>query len=197
VGRSTAARTRLSGLPLFGFAIAGLVAGHAIAYRFAVPDGYHRDLVLARTGHGYLPSLTELAVVLVLAAGASIVGRALRRDAEQPTRVASIAVRLAVLQLVAFTGQELIERLLAHVPIAELVRDHVLAIGALAQIAVAIVGALVLRLLIRAANAASEIVAARAVRPRLAIVGSLASWHRPLRRRLVAPSLTVRGPPLG
>ena len=197
MGRSTAARTHPSGLPLFAFAIAGLVAGHAIAYRFAVPDPSHRDLVLARTGHGYLPTLTELAVVLVLAAGASVVGRALRRDAEQPTSVASVAVRLAALQVVAFIGQEVTERLVAHVPIAELVHDHVLAIGALSQIVVAIAGALLLRLLVRGANAAAEIAAARTVRPRVSVVGVLAAPEHLLPRRIVAASLSVRGPPRG
>ena len=66
-------------MPLFAFAVGGLLIGHAIAYLVAVPDPYHRDLVLQRTGHGYLPTFAELALVAVLAAAASVIGRAFRR----------------------------------------------------------------------------------------------------------------------
>ena len=68
---------RIRGLPVFGFAVAGLVLGHALSYAIAIPDPNHRDLILERTGHGYLPLFAEAALILLLAGVAAVVARGL------------------------------------------------------------------------------------------------------------------------
>jgi hypothetical protein len=192
---STAPRTRRAGPPVFAFAVGGLLVGHTISYLVAVPDPYHRDLVLARTGHGYLPTVAELALVMVLAAAASVVGRTLRRGAGPEPAFASIAVRLAALQVVAFAGQEVTERLVAHVPVAELVRDHVLVIGLATQVLVAVVGALILGLLSRAGATIAEIVRSRSTLPRAALVAFVARPTLAPPARHAVGAIAPRAPP--
>jgi hypothetical protein len=183
------------GLPLFAFAVGGLLVGHALAYLIAVPDPHHRDLVLGRTGHAYLPTLAEVAIVLVLAAAAALVARVLGgRPAAEPS-YRSVATRLAVLQVLAFGGQEVTERLVARVSLADLVHDHVLAIGVVAQVAVALAAGLLLRWLVRASRRVASISPAAPARLRPPLVVAVA------RDRRIAPSIavrtasTVRGPP--
>jgi hypothetical protein len=180
---------------VFAFAVGGLLVGHAISYLIAVPDPYHRDLVLARTGHGYLPTVAELALVMVLAAAASVVGRTLRRGAGPEPSFASIAVRLAALQVVAFAGQEVTERLVAHVPLAELMRDHVLVIGLVTQVVVAVLGALILGLLSRAAATVAEIVRSRSTWPRPTLVAFVAGSTIARPPRPAIGAIAARAPP--
>jgi hypothetical protein len=182
-------------MPLFAFAVGGLVVGHALSYLIAVPDPYHRDLALASTGHGYLPTLTELAVVLVLAAAASVAGRAFRRGPAAEPSFGALWVRLAALQVVAFAGQEVAERLLAHVSLADLITDHLLVIGIATQIVVALVGAAILRLLVRTAAAVGERVRSGAAWPRAATIRVVPTAGHALPRRLDAAAIAVRGPP--
>src|SRR4029450_2332802 len=67
---------RLRGLPTFGLAMAGLGLGRGAAYLIAVPDPHHRAFVLQRTGHEYLPTMAEAALVVALAGMAAVVIRA-------------------------------------------------------------------------------------------------------------------------
>ena len=185
---------RTTGMPLFAFAVGGLLIGHAIAYLVAVPDPYHRDLVLQRTGHGYLPTVAELALVAVLAAAASVIGRAFRRG-DGAGSFASIAGQLAALQVVAFAGQEVTERLVARVPLGELIHDHVLVIGFAMQVLVALVGALVLRLLVRAGERVAAVVRPRRVLPRPSLGARLVAITSLVPRGGRVPAFAIRGPP--
>ncbi|HEX6330769.1 MAG TPA: hypothetical protein VF129_05705 [Actinomycetota bacterium] len=67
---------RVRGIPAFGFAAAGLLIGYGVSYLVAVPDPHHRDLLIDRTGHAYLPAAGQAAIVLALAAVAVVVARA-------------------------------------------------------------------------------------------------------------------------
>jgi len=157
--------SRFRGLPLFGFAVAGLVLGHALSYLIAIPDPHHRDLVLHRTGHGYLPALAQVAVILAIAAVATVVGRAFgSRPAGTAGSYAALARRLAIVQLAAFSGQELLERLLVGAPLGDLVHGHLLLAGVTAQVVVALAGAALLRWLARASERLAD-VATRAFAP--------------------------------
>ncbi|MGZ5291788.1 MAG: hypothetical protein ACXWXQ_04945 [Actinomycetota bacterium] len=144
---------RLRGIPAFGFAAAGLLIGHALSYALAIPDPHHRDLVLDGTGHAYLPAAGQVALVLALAGVAAIVVRSRSgrgpRDAEG---FGALARLLAIVQVGAFAGQELLERVSTGSPVGELLHGRVFVVGVLVQVAVALGGAATLRLLARAAD---------------------------------------------
>jgi hypothetical protein len=154
------------GLPVLGFAVAGLVLGHILAYVIAVPDPSHRDLLLQRTGHDYLPAFGQAALMIFLAAVAAVVFRMSRRRAERPERFATLAAQLALIQVGAFTAQELLERTVSGSGFADLGRGRVLVVGVMAQIAVALVGAALLRSLARASKILGEIDGRAAPLPR-------------------------------
>lgn len=89
--------------------IAGLLAGHALAYRLATPDAHARADALAHSGHGYL-GLTPLALAVCFGALlAALLLRALAGYRGEPLRPASRAFIL--LPPLAFVAQEHIERL--------------------------------------------------------------------------------------
>ncbi|MGH2527494.1 MAG: hypothetical protein ACRDG2_12185, partial [Actinomycetota bacterium] len=105
--RNSTSAGRLRRTAVFAFAVAGLVLGHALAYILAMPDPHHRDLVLARTGHDYLPAAAPLALILAFAgAAAAAAGGILSRREGASDRWLTLAVRLAVVQASAFAGQE-------------------------------------------------------------------------------------------
>ncbi len=176
--------------------MAGLLLGHALSYLLAVPDPYHRDLVLRSTGHAYLPTLGEVALLLLLAGMAAVVVRSWsgRRPA-QGERYASLAGLLVGVQVTAFVGQELMERLVSRSPLGELMHDHILLIGVAVQILLALAGAAVLRWLVRASDRLADIVARPAVPPRAATVllGTLRPRLSP--SRVPAGPRSVRAPP--
>jgi hypothetical protein len=150
--------SRFRSLPLFGFAVAGLLVGHALSYLIAIPDPHHRDLVLHRTGHGYLPALAQIAVILAIAAVTMVVGSAFtRRSAGTAGSYAALSRRLAVIQVSAFAGQELLERLLVGAPLGDLVQGHLLLAGVTAQLLVALTGAALLRWLARTSERLADV----------------------------------------
>jgi hypothetical protein len=110
---------------VFAFAVAGLVLGHALAYALAVPDPHHRELVLARTGHDYLPAATQLALILASASAATAAayGILARRDASAGASV-SLAWRLAIAQVSAFVAQEIVERVMVGAPLSGLISNE-------------------------------------------------------------------------
>ncbi len=187
---------RIRGLPVFGFAVAGLLLGHALSYAIAIPDPYHRDLVLDRTGHGYLPLLAEAALILLLAGVAAAVARALSdRRSERTDRFVGLAGLLACVQVSAFVGQEVLERVVAGVSLGDLAHDHLLSIGSVVQVVVAIGAAGLLRLLARTSSRLADVVRSRVEQPRPehATVLPVVSI-RPARLLLVSAA-NVRGPP--
>jgi hypothetical protein len=134
-----------------GVAAAGVALGHWLTYAIDVPDANAREAVLARTGHGYLPLATELAVVTGIAALAIVfLGRLMRRDRDG-SGVATFG-RLVAFQAGAFVAMEFLERIAAGASVGHLFHGAILPIGLLLQIAMAGIGALLLRMLLRAAD---------------------------------------------
>jgi hypothetical protein len=131
-----------SGYPVFGIAVAGLVLGHLATYALRYPDPEHRGLVLSSTGHAYLPALANLACVLAAAAAAAVVGRAWGgRERGTAATFAGLAGALAITQACAFTGQEILERVLTGSPLHNLISGPLLVLGVGAQVTLAAVGA--------------------------------------------------------
>lgn len=187
---------RTQGLPIFTSAVLGLVAGHGIAYLIAIPDAQRRASLLRNTGHAYLPLLVEIGLILAVAGAASFVMSALgSRSRIREGSVTRTAVRLGAFQAGAFVILEVVERLITHMPLHGLVSDHLLGVGVVAQLGVAVVGALVLRAMARtAARLASVMVAPRTPRPsgliRIPFVRTLGL------RPVLVGAVGVRGPPL-
>jgi hypothetical protein len=167
---------KLRGLPTFGLAMAGLVLGHVLAYLIAVPDPEHRAFVLQRTGHEYLPAMAEAALVLALAGIAAVVIRAFapgpRGGSERFFRLAG---RLGLVQVLAFGGLEVVERMVAGAPLRHLASDHILVIGMAVQVAVALAGAAFLRWLVRTSSKLAATALPRPPLPRAGAVPSFAS----------------------
>lgn len=188
--------TRVRGLPVFGFAVAGLLVGHFVSYVLAVPDPHHRDLVLGQTGHGYLPAAGEAALVLALAGVVALVVRSWSgRGRADAGRLGSLARSLATIQVLAFAGQELLERLVAGAPLGGLVHGHVLVVGVLVQVSVALAGAAVLHWLARTSARLATVTAPRAPLPQPAPAIALALDPDTPRTRIFATATSVRGPP--
>jgi hypothetical protein len=183
-------------LPVFSSAVLGLVVGHGLAYLIAIPDARRRASVLQNTGHAYLPLLVEIGLILAVAGAAGLVMRALTsRGRIHEHLFARTAGRLGALQAAAFVVLEILERLLTHMPLNELVSDHLLAIGVVVQLGVALIGALVLVAMARsAARLASVSIAPRIRRPSgliaLPFVRTLGL------RPVLLGAVGVRGPPL-
>jgi hypothetical protein len=187
----------LRGAPTFGVAAAGLLLGHALAYALAVPDPYHRDLLLRETGHAYLRPAGQAALILLLAGIATLVARACsRRTGEDPGGFGAIATRVAAIQLGAFLGQEVLERVLTGAPLGGLVHDHVLVIGMGAQLLLAVVGAAVLWWLARTSAWALDVLAAEASAPPVGGILAIGDGGRLLPARIGRSSQSVRAPPL-
>ncbi len=182
-------------LRLAGTAAVGVLAGHFLGYRLVFPGSPQRHAILIETGHGYLPVafrfVAMLAVIVGAATLASGYARAREGKGSLPTGRATTA-RLALMQLSAFAGLEFFERLVGGVPLHHFLLP-VLLVGALAQVAIAAVGASMLRLLYRAGEAV-----ARVSVPDCAIseprVWSPAPSVRVAVRALDAPR-PIRGPP--
>ncbi len=103
-------RQRLAWVSTVPLLAAGLLAGHALAYRLAIPDGDARAHALAHSGHGYLayaPAALAVCLTLVLAALA-LRARAAFRGESRP-RSAPPAI-VAMLPPAAFVLQEYLER---------------------------------------------------------------------------------------
>jgi len=167
---------KLRGLPTFGLAMAGLVLGHVLAYLIAVPDPHQRAFVLQRTGHEYLPAMAEGALVLALAGIVAVVIRAFApgpRGGSEP--FSRLAGRLALVQVLAFGGLEVVERIVAGAPLRHLASDHILVIGMAVQVVVAVAGAAFLRWLARTSTKLAETIWLRAPLPRAGAVLALAS----------------------
>jgi hypothetical protein len=127
---------------MFGIAVAGLVLGHVATYALLFPDPHHRGLVLAASGHAYLPSLAHLACILAAASLAAIVARTwVERDTRPASSFAAAAVVLALTQAFAFVGQELLERVLSGSPLRDLFTGPLLIVGVGAQLLLALGGA--------------------------------------------------------
>jgi hypothetical protein len=144
-------------LPVAGIAVAGVVLGHWLAYRLAVPQAHMRAEVLHASGHGYLILAVKAAVVLGLSAVGSLLlvrsGAAKRGEPLPVAPLSSLVLRLSVVQIVAFSAMEVTERVAAGAPLSGLLGHHVFLFGLALQFLAAFVGALVLLWVGRAADA--------------------------------------------
>lgn len=187
---------RLRGLPVFGAAAAGLVLGHALAYLIAIPDPHQRSFALQRAGHAYLPALDQAALMFAIAAVAAIVVRAFAPTSKGGSeRFGRVAALLAVVQTFAFAGQEVLERLVSGAPLGGLAHDHILLIGLIVQVVVAIVTAGILWLLARTSAQIAATVAVRATLPRDRSVLALPVTARRPHALLFATAGSIRAPP--
>ena len=94
-------------LVIFGWAVVGLLIGHVAAYDLVYPDGHVHAQVLEASGHQWLwllePSLVLGVLIAVLAGLPGLPRAAIARE---------VRFRLlAVIQVSAFLGIELLERL--------------------------------------------------------------------------------------
>jgi len=152
---------RRPALWMAGVAFAGVVGGHTIAYFAAVPDASRRGALLAQTGHSYWRTALVAALLVEVLALAAVAARHFRAGLAIPARGPlpirigrfQLAVRLALIQVAAFTGLEVGERLVSRIPVAGMFANHVFALGVAIQVLVAGAGALLLRWLARAAEA--------------------------------------------
>jgi len=171
--------------------LGGVLAGHMLTYGLLVPNAHARALELARTGHGYLASANALGVWAALAGLAAVFLGAVLRPNEATRR--EIVWRLVAFQLSAFAAMELCERIASGAPLHDLV--PLLGVGVPAQLLVAGLIALVVRLLVRT-------VAAVVTRRRSPVVrrsALLATVVAPAWALPTAPAwgaATGRGPPL-
>jgi hypothetical protein len=181
---------RRSGM-IFGVAGAGLLLGHWLTYLVDVPS-HARDDVLRATGHGYLSTAGRFAAVTAAVCLAVVfLGRLTRKD--MGASFASIAGRLAIVQASAFVAMEVLERIGSGAPMHDL--TAILPVGAAAQVMLALAGAWLLRVVMRAADVAGSLagpLSSAAPRPVGVLAPIIASFQpRPL-FRIRSP----RGPPL-
>lgn len=195
--RNSTSAGRLRRTAVFAFAIAGLVLGHALAYVLAMPDPHQRDLVLARTGHDYLPAAAQVALILAFAgAAAAAIGGILSRRESAPERWMTLAVRLAVVQASAFAGQEVMERIATGAPLAGLVHQHLLVAGLAAQVVVAFAGSAVLRWIARSSARLANARWTPLPTPRLVLAFAVPASNDVLRHSDAHRSSAQRAPPL-
>jgi hypothetical protein len=191
-------RRTVRGLPLVGVAFGGVLLGHWLSYLLAMPRVRVRDVVLAATGHAYWLTAVKQAVVLAVISLAAMAMRQFRlvRRGQAPDHPgpASLAIRLAGLQILGFVALEVTERVVADAPISSLLAHHVLILGLLVQILIASSLALALSLFTRVVGAVARTLA-HARFPR----ATGRSFPRPLvtvlRPVLVTGSVGPRSPP--
>jgi hypothetical protein len=177
-------RRTIRRLPLAGAAVAGAAVGHSIAYLIVAPEGRTRAALLAGTGHGYWSTAVAAELVLGVLAVVTFLARHFNRGRRLQKRPpgdepwARLATRLALFQVTIFVVQEVVERAIAGHLIGDLVSDRLLSIGILVQIGVAILAAVLLMWLGRAAEAVGRALGrgaqprplpARVARPRMAV----------------------------
>jgi len=193
-------RRVLRGLPIAGVAAAGVVLGHWLTYDVAVPDPSYRARILLDSGHSYWLTAVKLAVVLGLSALGAVALRHFRAPTDPEERrdrglvYTRLVMHLTFLQVCAFTGMEVVERLAAHAPVGQMVSHHMFFLGLAVQFLVATLGAFVL---LGFSRAAARMAWALLRPPRQA--SRPATSRPPLVQarqiRLLAGGFGLRGPP--
>ena len=187
-------RRRLLTLSIAG---CGVLVGHWLTYLVDAPDASARTALLDATGHGYLTVAGELtSAFLAFSIVAAFLGALLPAGGgARPRR--SLAARMVLLQVGAFAAMEIVERVVAGSPLGDLVGGGVLAVGSVANVAVALLGAALLRRVLALADRVAGIASADtepAVRPPTAVV-ALAPFTTPRPRHRGLAAAPVRGPP--
>ena len=146
-------------------AATGVLAGHWLTYLVTVPDARARTATLAATGHGYLSLAGELVTALAALSIAALFVGALVDAGSGPRPGRALALRLSAIQVAAFCAMEVLERVMAGSPVGALARSAILPVGVLANVGVALLGAIVLRRLLCTADRVAEVVATAAAAP--------------------------------
>ena len=187
--------------PVFAVAAAGVLVGHWLTYALLLAQPARREAVLSSTGHGYLRVASVTVLVLILLALGSAVMCALDArmdpaDASRTARIRRLFPRLWLLQGATFAGMEVAERLVARAPLGVFL-GRVLLVGLLVQALAAVVGAVLLHVLHRAAASLARLVGSPGTASAPRIIPSLAPCLTGPRSPLLAGAAGLRGPPLG
>jgi hypothetical protein len=187
-------RRAFGGLPLFGTAAAGVVIGHWLSYQMALPDTHLRHHVLLASGHGHWLVVVKVAVAFALAGLVTLVVRFGRRTSPTPAPYSWAIGRLALVQAVAFTSMEVVERLGIGAPVAGMFAHHLFALGLAVQLLVACAGGSLLVWISRAVRRM-----ARAFRARPSVPAVCSPPWRPVTAQAPAgrsiSANEIRGPP--
>jgi hypothetical protein len=140
---------------VFGVALGGLLAGHAMAYAQLAPDPSARAAMLAATGHGYLHGTDAVAIVAALAGLAIVFLGRLTGMRDERVTMRSFAARMVAFQAIGVVVLEVAERLGAGASLGDLTRA--LPVGVVVQVTLALLSAGFLRLLLRVADRVSEL----------------------------------------
>jgi hypothetical protein len=186
-------------LPLM---LAGTQVAHVLAYRFVYPNAHVRLSELLSTGHNYmlghtayLPMVLGIFGALDLVAVGWVFAGSVRRSCQRPVPPWAFAL----LPLLSFTLQELLERWLAGASFPWwFVLQPTFRAGLLLQLPFALLAFVVARVLLRVAHRAGSAVRPAAPRP---VLSHLAvAWLLPSivagRSHTPATAHTGRGPPL-
>lgn len=141
--------------------IAGLLVGHSLAYRLAIPDAHTRADALANSGHRYL-AYTPLAITVCFGVLlAALILRAVLAFRGVPSRPAA-SPAIVLLSPLAFVAQELAERLIysGHLSWTAVVQPSFL-MGLALQLPFALTALLLAWLLDSAAAAVGRALASR------------------------------------
>ena len=186
--------------PVFAVAAAGVLVGHWLTYALLLAQPARREAVLSSTGHGYLRVASVTVLVLILLALGSAVMCALDArmdpaDASRTARIRRLFPRLWLLQGATFAGMEVAERLVARAPLGVFL-GRVLLVGLLVQALAAVVGAVLLHVLHRAAASLARLVGSPGTASAPRNIASLAPCLNDPRSPLLAGAAGLRGPPL-
>jgi hypothetical protein len=187
--------------PVFAVAAGGVLVGHWLTYALLLAEPARREAVLSSTGHGYLrvASVTVL-VLILLALGSAVMcaldARSVPAGASRAARIRRLFPRLWLLQGATFAGMEVAERLVAGASLGDVLLGRVLLVGLLVQALAAVVGAVLLHVLRRAAAGLARLVDSLGTASAPRILPSLAPCLNRLRAPLLAGAAGLRGPPL-
>jgi hypothetical protein len=183
-------------LLLGGTAALGVLLAHCAAFLIVEPDAHMRHELLTQTGHIYG---TGFGLALFVAGLASLVWNSIHasRMRSMAEVFRAVAPKLALLQVLGFVLLESAERLITSGSsgLLGLVTEPVFAIGVAAQVAVSIVGAVLIALLSRAAAAIAAAIRASTVRPARILIPTSTSDAAWSQVHLAIGGLTLRGPP--
>ena len=198
-------RSLKTGAALVGFGIVLSQLGHLLVYQLQF--GATAQLLQSTGAHTYFPTLVKtslglgaaavLASLLLICVARSVTGGLGRPMAGGPSYLRVLGALFTV-QLVFFALQETVESVAAGSAVAS--APHLLLMGSIGQLPVALLGALAFKwLLVRFEAAVTVIRVVPASIPGpispVAVVVSVWNHHVPAHRATIAASRTKRGPP--
>lgn len=173
---------------LLSASVVGLLGGHFLGYLAAVPNESSRHSVLVNSGHAYLGAALVFAL---LAALITLVGSVWLGYRKRLLSFGGVAVRLAIMQTSSYLVMELAERWIAGGSFQAF--PKLLALGLLAQVAVALLAATVVVLITRVGYQIRRSMSAR--KRRVPDELGRPSEIRPTIRSKLLDIRAARGPP--